>query len=255
LKKRDASVDCRDLKPGSREALQTLARLLDIGTEGLRRASGEGVLWFFDHPTNGRCWSVLDVSIEHSDSNLCSSGNASRRGPSWVRQDRRLDGKPFVFVDGSTAKGRTVGSPSYPVASFPLRDFVILCEGSSDFLAAHYLADLEGVSDWVSIVSMMGAGMRISEDRLSEFSGRRVLAFPDYDRAGISGMIQWERQLAGVVPSFSVFDYAGLLRDDSIPIKDLRDLVHINEDFEMYAEVCFPLSHLLSAKRMEVCHA
>jgi hypothetical protein len=49
-----------------------------------------------------------------------------RYGKSYVGD---LDGKPFVFADGSTGKGRTVGSPSYPVGSFPLKK---MCSSARD---------------------------------------------------------------------------------------------------------------------------
>jgi hypothetical protein len=114
--KKRQPVDLKGLVRGTRRDVRTLAELLVVGTEALEIAMDDGVLRFFDHPANGRCWSVLDASFATVGlSCLCSSGTAQRRGPSFVRQDRRLDGKPFVFSDGSTGKGRTVGSPSYPV--------------------------------------------------------------------------------------------------------------------------------------------
>jgi hypothetical protein len=248
-------VDCKDLEKGSPKDLRALARLLGIGEEGIEKAAQDGVLCFFDHPANGRCWSVLDVKYEFSDCNLCASGNAFRLAPTRVRQDRRLDGKPFLFTDGSTAKSRTVGSPAYPVARFSLMNYVVLCEGSSDFLAAYHLAIILGMSNMLSIVAIMGAGIRICEERLKEFSRRKILAFPDYDHPGISGMERWEKQLAGIARSFSVFDYDGLHRDGGLPIKDLRDFVHIDvDDWERSAEVRNPLNNLLSQKDMEVAH-
>jgi hypothetical protein len=192
----------------------------------------------------------LDADFGLSDSNLCSSGNAYCRRPSRIRQDRRLDGQPFVFAEGSQAKGRTVGSPAYPVARFPLKNFVILCEGSSDFLAAYHLAFIEGADTLLSIAAMMGAGNRISENRLKEFSGRNVLVFPDYDHAGTSAAIRWGQQLKDVAETIRFFDYATLKRDDGQPVKDLRDFLQVNTDpFECYHEVRNPLGAFLVASQ------
>ncbi|MDR2629089.1 MAG: hypothetical protein LBC30_03820, partial [Puniceicoccales bacterium] len=98
----------------------TLSRLLGINGESLDLAVQDGVLKFFDQPTNGRCWSVVDKNH-------------------FVRQDRRLDGLSFVFPDGTTAKARTIGTPFWPIGIPRANEFIILCEGSSDFLAAYSL--------------------------------------------------------------------------------------------------------------------
>ena len=87
-----------DLEPGSDRDLRILSNLRGIGIEGLRLARDRGVLRFFDHRINGRCWTVSD-------------------GSGYVRQDRRLDGSPFILADSTEAKSRTMGKPCWPVGA------------------------------------------------------------------------------------------------------------------------------------------
>jgi hypothetical protein len=55
-------------------------------------------------------------------------------------------------------------------------------------------------------------------------------------------MTTWEGQLSPIIESFTVFDYAGLRRDDGAPIKDLRDFLRIcTDDWEADREVRDPL--------------
>jgi hypothetical protein len=241
------AVSCGDLEKGTTKDFSKLAGLLGVSIPAIRSASDDGTLRFFDHPVNGRCWSVLDAPWESDATGRCSSGNARSRKPSRVRQDRRLDGSPFVFSNGSHAKGRTVGSPVFPVARFPLNLHAILCEGSSDFLAAYHLIHVENLPHTFSPVAILGAANRIHEEALAKFSGCSVLAFPDYDRAGIRGMYRWEKQLHDTTAKFRIFDYGHLRRNDGESIKDLRDFVHVSvDDWEESGEIRTPLSHFLT---------
>jgi hypothetical protein len=144
------------------------------------------------------------------------------------------------------------------VGKFPLKENVVLCEGSSDFLAAHHLIWLEQpLSNHlpkfsVSPVAMLGAAARIHEDCLAEFSGRSVLVFPDYDGAGVGGASQWEKQLSGTVPFFTVFDYAQLQRSDGEPVNDLRDFLQVSpNEWEMDCEIRSPIALFIAKTRKE----
>ncbi|MDR2628847.1 MAG: hypothetical protein LBC30_02560 [Puniceicoccales bacterium] len=201
----------KDLQRGKTPDFLKLSVSFGIGIGGLLLAEEDGVLKFFNHSTNGRCWSIVD------------SGN-------YVRQDRRLDGLPFVFPDGATAKARTIGTPSWPIGIPTASEFIILCEGSSDFLAAYALIYAENMETMVSPVTMLGASNTIHRSSLQYFEGKYVLGFPDYDSAGINGMSRWEKQLDGIAATFWVFDYAGLVRDDGQPVKDLRDFLRVHVD-------------------------
>jgi hypothetical protein len=166
----------RDLQSGTSDDIKRLSNLMEIGEEGLHLASKDGILKFFNHPTNGRCWCVVDKR-------------------SHVRQDRKLDGERFILKDGSTAKSRTLGSPSYPIGLPTDKPIIGIVEGSSDILAAYGLIYAEGMEEEVSPVAMLGAANRIHLDVLQDFRGKFVLGFPDYDAAGKIGMCAWEKQL------------------------------------------------------------
>jgi hypothetical protein len=236
------------LEEGTPKDFSNLAELLGVSISAIRSVSDDGTLQFFDHPVNGRCWSVLDATWESdATGRRCSSGNAHFRKPSRVRQDRRLDGNPFVFSNGSQAKGRTIGSPTFPVARFPLNSHAILCEGSSDFLAAYHLIHVESLPHAFSPVAILGAANRIHDEVLEKFSGRSVLAFPDYDRAGTCGMCRWEKQLRNTTAKFRIFDYGNMRRNDGESIKDLRDFVHVSvDDWEDSGEIRTPLGHFFT---------
>jgi hypothetical protein len=222
--------DCRDLEHGSARDCRLLAEMLGLSVEGVERARDDGVLSFCDQGENGRCWTVRDAAFVYGNGE--TSAYMTRPAPSRVRQDRRLDGKPFVFKNGNEAKGRTLGRPTFPVCCSPIRPNAILCEGSSDFLAAYHLIAVEDMAHFITPVAMLGASNGINEEVIPEFRRCRILAFPDYDRAGLRGCLRWELQLRDVAGEFSICDYGGLKRDDGLPIKDLRDFVRLGADDE-----------------------
>jgi hypothetical protein len=203
--------DFKDLQDGSKCDFANLAELLSISLEGVLLAAKDSMLKFFDHRVNGRCWSVVDKQ-------------------NYVRQDRRLDGKPFILRDGSKVKSRTVGSPSCPVGLPTEKPIVNLVEGSSDFLADYSLIHGEEVENFVAPVAMLGAANYIHKDVLECCRNKYILGFPDYDPPGNSGMAHWESQLRGIAKAFNVFDYETSLRDDGLEVNDLRDFVRINVD-------------------------
>ncbi|MDR2341330.1 MAG: hypothetical protein LBD72_03320 [Puniceicoccales bacterium] len=218
-----------DLRFGETDGdYRALARYYGICEESLRLAKADQILHFFDHPTNGRCWSVTDTG-------LC------------VRQDRRLDGKPFVFAGGSTAKARTLGDPSYPVGQTLGKDNIILCEGSTDLLAAYHLVYLENLEAAFAPVAILGAANRIEEKCRYFFRGKNVLLFPDYDTPGIKGVIRWLDQIQSLSATYKIFDYGGLKDTNGDPIKDLRDFLGVDEEeWEHNFAVREPLGNFLN---------
>jgi hypothetical protein len=175
----------------------------------------------------------------------------------FVRQDRRLDGKPFRLQDGRSAKSRTIGSPSYPVGLPADKPVVMLVEGSSDLLAAYALIHAEHMENEVAPVAILGASNIIHDNALPYFNGKYVLGFPDYDKAGIAGMTRWQRQLKNIAAEFRVFDYHGLKRDDGEKIKDVRDFLRIDVDqWENDGEVRSPLGNfMVELFREDAIHA
>jgi hypothetical protein len=231
--------DFGDLCDGEDSDLCELAKLLLLNGDALPLAAKDGVLKFFDHRANGRCWSIVDK--QH-----------------FVRQDRRLDGRPFILSDGGEAKSRTIGSPKIPIGLPTERQIIALVEGSSDFLAAYSLIYAEELDGEIAPVAMLGAMNTINDASLEHFRKKHVIGFPDYDSAGFGGMSRWERQLKGIAATFHVFDYGGLSRDDGERIKDLRDFVRIDVDqWESDWEARCPFSNFISkilSERTYVTH-
>jgi hypothetical protein len=96
-------------------------------------------------------------------------------------------------------------------------------------------------------VTILGASNVIHPDALQYFKDKRVLGFPDYDTAGITGMAHWRKQLKGIAAEFEVFDYTGMVRDDGQPVKDLRDFLHIDGDqWEQSLSIRYPLGSFLN---------
>jgi hypothetical protein len=218
-----------DLEIGNAKDIARLSRLLGVVPEALALAVEDGVLRFAAGGINGRLWVVVDKLKR-------------------VRQDRRLDGFPFILKDHSLAKARTIGSSACPIGLPTVKPFVALVEGSSDLLAAYALAYAEDMESLIAPVAMLGAANHIHPAAVDDFRGKRVLTFPDYDSAGINGVDRWKNQLDGIVKSFQVLDYGGLRRDDGQQIKDLRDFLRIAVDsWEMDAGIRCPLARFMGA--------
>ncbi|MDR1457444.1 MAG: hypothetical protein LBI47_01160, partial [Puniceicoccales bacterium] len=175
-----------DLQKGNNCDILQLSRTLEIEVNGLRLAHEDGILKFFDHPANGRCWTVVDKNH-------------------YVRQDRRLDGKPFIFKDGSTAKGRTIGSPSWPIGIPTDKPIIMLVEGSSDILAAYSIISGDGMEKRVSPVARLGAFNIINPNALQYFTDKCALLVPDNDYAGLAGMGRWAEQLDGITAIQAIY--------------------------------------------------
>jgi hypothetical protein len=129
---------CRadNLQSGNTSDHIALSNLLEISTDGILLAEYDGVLRFFDHPNNGRCWCVVD-----------------RRN--YVRQDRRLDGKPFLLRNNSQIKARTIGTSMWPIGLPTDKRIIALVEGSSDFDVEQWETNGEVRSPLSSFISKL----------------------------------------------------------------------------------------------------
>jgi DNA primase len=164
-----------------------------------------------------------------------------------VRQDRRIDGQPFILKDKRAVKARTIGSPLWPIGVPTDKPVLTITEGSSDFLAAYSLICAEGVEKYVAPVAILGAANIIHDEALEYFRGKYVLMFPDYDRAGISAATRWSKQLKPIATEIKSFSFDGLVRDDGQKIKDLRDFLRVDVDqWEGDADVRSPLANFVS---------
>lgn len=148
----------------------------------------------------------------------------------WVAQYRRLDGQPFEIrgagVKTITARGSWASWP-VGIAEAAERGVrrAILCEGSTDFLAAFSLIWDETGEEKVQPAAMLGAGGAIPEEAIPLFRAvGEVLIVPDLDRAGAAAAFRWEHQLLDAGVAASCLDLSGLFRRDGRPVKDLNDL-------------------------------
>lgn len=149
----------------------------------------------------------------------------------WSCQYRRLDGKPFEIRGGEvkaiTAKGSWASWPIGITDAAERKGIrrVILCEGSTDFLAGFSLIWDERADESVQPVAMLGAGGMIPAEAIPLFRAvGEVLIMPDRDKAGAAAAVRWEQQLHEAGISVSCFDLSGLFQQDNKPVKDLNDL-------------------------------
>lgn len=199
-----------DFRRGTAGEIQQLARLREIGREGLEWATERGLLAFAtlkDLPA----WVITD-------------------GVRVNAQARRMDGQPWDHIQ---AKAWTLpGSwASWPIGITEAQPFraIALVEGGPDLLAGHYLALWEQAThptkrDVQCVpVAMLGASQRIHADALPMFAGKRVRIFGHDDDAGKGAVERWAAQLALVGANVDAFRFAGLQQIGGKPVKDLND--------------------------------
>ena len=176
---------------------------------------------------------AVAIAVEHQ---LICFGQYRGR-PAWfVRssrnaQARRLDGedwetgKKALTLPGSTA--------TWPVGieEAPQDSAILFCEGGGDALAGYQHALVDGTTEKIHAVCMLGAGQRIHEDALHLFAGHRVRVFPHNDDPGRKGAKVWVRQLHRAGAIVDVFEipegtmyHLDNTRQTFGPAKDLNDL-------------------------------
>ena len=154
--------------------------------------------------------------------------------PAWIVTDsarlnaqaRRLDGQPWEHLDGCPKAWTLPGSwAAWPIGINEAQDFsaIALCEGGPDFLAAHDVAIREQIS--CAPVAMLGATQRIHATALPLFAGKRVRIFGHDDLAGRAAVDRWATQLVSAGADVDAFSFAGLMRTDGQPVKDLNDSI------------------------------
>lgn len=163
----------------------------------------------------------------------------------YVAQFRRLDGANFTTKDGGSIKCWTKGSPTWPLGAAEIgeRGCVLLVEGGADMLAAWHFLLRYGRQDVVAVCSMLGASCSICDEALSFFRQKRVRIMMDEDSPkpvpnhpekppiypGREAAARWTVQLCAAGAAVESFSLAGLTRADGQPVKDLNDLVFIDD--------------------------
>ena len=148
-----------------------------------------------------------------------------------IAQARRLDGQTWTQI-GDKKAWTLPGSDAWPIglreaAPFPL---IALVEGGPDLLVAFHLVWCTGVQSQVAPVAILGAANDIPNEALRYFAERRVRILPHDDRDGRDAEAGWAAQLLAAGADVDGFSFAGLLRVDDKPIKDLNDFAHVHPD-------------------------
>ena len=165
----------------------------------------------------------------------------------WCLTDSRRELFEFRRVDGEKwpAYGRLTARKSHcfgagkrwPIGTLESAPFsrVAWVEGAPDFLALFHFLLLEGKSEHVAPVGVLGASNHaLAPDGLAHFTGKSICLFPHVDDAGRAAMRVWARQLkdAGAL-RVSAFDLSRLVLVDGTEGKDLADVARIGvECFE-----------------------
>ena len=113
------------------------------------------------------------------------------------------------------------------------RQILLTPEGTKDALAAFHFADAEDTLAEIGVVVALGSAIKLTQEDLERFPGRRVRIPADADRAGEQAAMRIAQQLAAFSDEVQLFNLQGLNRDDNTPVKDLFDVTRIDyDDFE-----------------------
>ncbi len=175
----------------------------------------------FERGTFGFCeYKGLDAWL------ICDSSGMSA-------QARRVDGGKWDDAHGGH-KAETLRNSdcSYPIGApgIDARKHVCICEGSTDFLAAYHFAYAYDCIDEITPLAMLGAQHNINSKILSRLKGKRVLIFPDKDKAGAQALDRWGTQIAPYADKVLYFDFTPFMRNDGKPVKDLCDFMALDPD-------------------------
>ena len=118
---------------------------------------------------------------------------------------------------------------------------MVMVEGGADMLAAyHFLAEMEAL-DRVAVCCIFGGGVRICDESLAFFAGRRVRVVADNDEPkekvmkgrepwlecpGLEAAGRWQKQLSEAGALVEVVSLEPLGRE----VKDLNDLIKVGYD-------------------------
>ena len=211
-------IDLGHTSSGSHADWRTLANLRHLSPEAVSLAVRRGLLRFGRHAWH-RAWFVTDATGHNA-------------------QARRLDGLLWSEIGGK--KAWTIcapGNASWPVGAKEAAAFssIAFCEGGPDMLAALHFILAEGRESDCAAVAMLGAGLAIHREALALFAGKRIRIFGHSDASGTGekAVARWAEQLTRACAEVDAFRFAGLLKADGSPIKDLNDCTSVcADDFE-----------------------
>lgn len=197
------------LGPGTAEDFAAVAQSRGLSAKAVALASGAGLVRFGTW-LGARAWFAVD---------------RSRR----VAQARRVDGSPHApGVKAWTLKGSQARWPVGIGEASPAA-VVALVEGGPDLLAAFHCLHAQGRND-VAPVAILGAKVRIHEDALRLFRGKRVRIFGHDDDAGERATHRWAEELTAAGADVDAFSFRGLTTFAGDPVKDLNDFARLAPD-------------------------
>lgn len=207
------------LEPFTLADVERVAALRGIDPLAVQLAAAEGFLWKGEK-LGHESWVITDTAR-------------------WNAQFRRFDGQSYYLgAVGKEVKtlGVKGGWAAWPIGITAICEFkrrfrrVIIVEGMPDMLAGFQVLVEAGFTCEATVVCMTGSSMLVPDFCLPFFTGLRVRIFADADNAGQSAAVRWHKQLAAIGAVVDAFDLAGLLRADGQPVKDLNDVVLMDQN-------------------------
>lgn len=200
------------LREGTDREFRALAALRGLSPEGVEQARTRG-LFRFATLRGTTAWIVTDATRSNA-------------------QARRLDGRPWPHLNGAKAWTLPGARAGWPLGVRDIEVFpaVTLVEGGPDLLAACHFIACENRERDVAPVALLGASMRLPDETLPLFAGRRVRLYPHADTAGVQAATRWAAQLTAAGADVDLFSFDGLLRSDGQPVSDLNDLALLDAD-------------------------
>lgn len=154
-------------------------------------------------------------------------------GAGNTAQARRIDGLLWEDPSGGhkaeTLRNSNCAIPAGLKAVKPFKT-VALCEGSTDFLAAFHLAYAYNCEECIAPIAMLGATHSIAQEALIALKGKRVIIYPDADKAGQDALKKWGDQIISYAEKVLYFDFGGFHKMDGSPVKDLSDFMQLDPD-------------------------
>ena len=204
------------LRAGTADELRALSDRRGFAVEALRLAESRGFLRFCN------LWG-------HAAWCLCDA-----RGQ--LHEFRRVDGHKWpAYGRLSERKAHCTGTgKAWPLGIVESKPFakIAMVEGAPDFLAVFHFLLIEGKTESVAPVAVLGAANHaLAPQALAKCAGKSVCLYPHADEAGQKAARVWALALkeAGAA-RVTAFDLSGLLLVDGTQGKDLANVCRVSAD-------------------------
>jgi hypothetical protein len=138
---------------------------------------------------------------------------------------RRIDGEKFR--NGAKAVAPTGFNKNYPLGIREIIEndypYIMISEGSGDFLTSHSYVKAEGREDDVGILSILGSGNDIPPEVRQALTNRIIWIYADQDKAGLKAANKWKAQLRTYAKYVEIFDYNKLFYHVDSEVSDLGE--------------------------------